>query len=140
MRSLLLAVIAVVAVLTASCGSTGDPEPAPSDTLSDVNSGSRSIDDLVNALDGVGCPADELQEVTPTEGFDIYRQASCPDAELQVYTFTSKGSRDEVVDGILGIEGEFAVVGTNWVAETRTRALADAVQRKAGGVVRAAEA
>ena len=135
----MLAATVVLALLVSSCGSDTDPEPAPSDALSDVNGGSRPIGELVRALDGVGCASDELQEVTPTEGFDIFRQASCPDSELQVYTFTSKASRDQVVDGILGIEGEFAVVGTNWVAEVRTRALADAVQGKVGGVVRVSE-
>jgi hypothetical protein len=136
MRIARLVMIVVLAVLTVSCGSGSDPPPASSDTLSDASRTSRSIADLVEALDGVGCPANELQEVTPTEGFDIFRQASCPDSELQVYTFTSKKSQDEVVDGILGIEGEFAVVGTNWVAETRSRRLADAVQAKVGGIVR----
>jgi hypothetical protein len=124
-------------VLAVSCGSGGDGDPAPSDALSDVTGASRSIGELIDDLEGVGCP---LEEVTPTEGFDIYRQASCPDAELQVYTFTSRGSRDEVVDGILGIEGEFAVVGANWVAEARTQDMADAVKAKIGGTVRAATA
>lgn len=126
---------AVLAFLLAvACG--GGDEPGPVATASAESSGTRSIAELVAALDGVGCP---LEEVTPTEGFDIYRQASCPDAEVQVYTFTSRAARDDVVDGILGIEGEFAVVGPNWVAEVRSRTMADAVQRKIGGVVRASE-
>lgn len=129
-----IAAIVTAVVLATACGGGGEPEPAATATA-DAN-GTRSISELVAALDGVGCP---LEEVTPTEGFDIYRQASCPDAELQVYTFTSKAARDDVVDGILGIEGELAVVGPNWVAEVRSRAMADAVQREIGGIVRASE-
>jgi hypothetical protein len=126
----------VVLVFTVAVACGGGDERGTVATASAEASDTRSIAELVAALDGVGCP---LEEVTPTEGFDIYRQASCPDAELQVYTFTSKTARDEVVEGILGIEGEFAVVGPNWVAEARSRAMADAVQRKIGGIVRASE-
>ena len=125
--------VAFVLMLSAACGGGDDAPPASSDTLSAVSGGSSSIEELIQALDGIGCP---LEEVDPTEGFDIYRQASCPDAELQVYTFTSKRSRDEVVDAIGSLEGEFAVVGANWVAEVRSRALADSVKAKIGGTVR----
>ena len=130
-----LAAVVLAALLAVSCGNGGTTEPEPSDAVSDVSGGSRSIAQLISALDDVGCP---LEEVTPTEGYDIYRQASCPDAELQVYTFTSKASRDDVVDGILGIAGEFAVVGANWVAEARSRTMADNVKAGVGGTVRAA--
>jgi hypothetical protein len=132
MRTAARIVAGLAIVFAAACGSDDDPPPASSDTLSAVDGGSSSIEDLIQALDGVGCP---LEEVDPTEGFDIYRQASCPDAELQVYTFTSKASRDEVVEAIGGLEGEFAVVGANWVAEVRSRSLADAVKAKVGGTI-----
>jgi hypothetical protein len=129
-------VAAIAIVLACGCGSDGEePPPASSDTLTDVSGGSRSIGELIEALADIGCP---LEEADPTEGFDIYRQASCPDAELQVYTFTSRSARDTVVDAILGLEGEFVVVGANWVAEARSRRLADAVKAKVGGTVRAA--
>lgn len=131
-----VAALVLAAVLAVSCGSGGEPDAAPSDAVSDVDGGSRSVGELITLLEDVGCP---LEEVTPTEGFDIYRQAACPDAELQVYTFTSEGARDEVVDGILGIEGEFAVVGKNWVAEVRSRSMADDVRAAVGGTVRAAD-
>ena len=135
MKALRLAA-AIAIVLAAGCGSSGgEDEPASSDTLTDVSGGSRSIAELTEALADVGCP---LEEVDPTEGFDIYRQASCPEAELQIYTFTSRSARDAVVDAILGLEGEFVVVGANWVAEVRSRRLADAVKAKVGGTVRAA--
>jgi hypothetical protein len=131
-----VAATAALLIVAVSCGSTDDAPPASSDTLTDVGGASRSIAELVEDLHDVGCP---LEEVDPTEGFEIYRQASCPDSELQVYTFTSKSSRDAVVDAIGGLKGEFAVVGANWVAEARTRRLADAVKRKVGGTVRAAK-
>jgi hypothetical protein len=127
---------ALLLVLSFACGGGDDAPPVSSDTLSAVDGGSRSIGELIQALDGVGCP---LEEVDPTEGFDIYQQAACPDAELQVYTFTSKTSRDEVVDAIAGLEGEFAVVGENWVAEVRSRSLADSVHQAIGGTVRASD-
>lgn len=137
MRRWLAVAVAVVALALAGCGSADDEAERdaarPTADVADQSDDGPDLAELIADLANVGC---ELAEVDPTEGYDIHRQAACADGSLVIYTFVTASARDEVVEGIAGIEGEFAVVGDDWVAETKTRAMADNVKAAIGGTVR----
>lgn len=129
-----IATFAIAAcVLTALVGCGSDDEETAARRTPDVGAEERSITELVGELGDVGC---SLDEVDPTEGYDINEQAACEDGSIVLYTFTSRRSQDQVVDGITAIPGEYAVVGELWVAETKSRADAEAVRSALGGNIK----
>ncbi len=136
MRHIRGALVALTLAVLVACGSEPNGVDATPTAAGDADTPSddtRSLDELIAALDEVGC---SLSEVDPTEGFDIFEQAACPDGSIVLYTFATQEARDEVVAGITDIEGEFAVVGGSWVAETKSRTDANNVKAELGGVVR----
>jgi hypothetical protein len=133
MRDIRRALVAVMIASLAACGSNNDGGDATPTPATRDGTDNRSLVELMGELDNVGC---SLSEVDPTEGYDIYEQAACSDGSIVLYRFTTTAARDDVVDGITGIEGEYAVVGRLWVVETKSRADATTVRRALGGVVR----
>jgi hypothetical protein len=127
--------IAATLVLLVACGSpdeNGADATATPEDVGPLEGDTADLSELVAALD-VGC---SLTEVDPTEGYDIFEQAACPDGSIVLYTFSTAQARDDVVEGIRNIDGEYAVVGGSWVVETKSRADAEKVKAELGGNIR----